>query len=97
MYDDNDIKIINIQSDFMKELTRAERIHPNWPTDVIRAAAILSEEAGEFVREANTFDVCEAGIENTQRERMRTEAIQVGTMAIRFLMHIDDYEPGRGQ
>jgi len=69
------------------ELGRAESIHPIWPKDAIHAAAVVSEEAGELVQAANDF-VYDQG----SKDRMQTEAIHTGAMAIRFLIHKDAYE-----
>lgn len=33
----------------MQEIARAEEIHPDWPQDVVRAAATVAEEAGELI------------------------------------------------
>ena len=61
------------------------KIHPVWPTDPVHAAAKLSEEAGEVLQAAN--DILEW--KSTDIERMKTEAIQAGAMAIRFLLNIE--------
>lgn len=64
-----------IMDDLIKELRRAEQIHPDWPEDLIHAAAIVSEEAGELVKAANQGD----------KVSMKREAIHTGAMVIRFL------------
>jgi len=65
------------------ELAKAEEKHPAWPKDIIHQAAILSEEAGEVVKEAN--DIAHHG---KSRDEICTEVAQVGAMAIRMLMHL---------
>lgn len=85
-----------ITRDILDELSRAVEKHPIWPIDAIHAAAILSEEAGELVQAANDFHDIYPGhlIEyREKREHMKTEATQVGAMAIRFLMHLKEYQP----
>jgi hypothetical protein len=67
------------------ELVRAEMMFPVYPTDVIHAAAIVAEEAGELVRAANNvyhYDSVE------HRENLLGEAIQVTASGLRFLMEI---------
>ncbi|WP_145960323.1 hypothetical protein [Leminorella richardii] len=73
------------------ELTRASIAHPKWPTDAVHASAILNEEAGELTQAAIDFHFYV-----DDRERMREEAIQVGAMALRFLMNLDGYKPEGG-
>lgn len=69
------------------ELCRATSKHPNWPTDAIHASAILHEEAGELTQATIDFHFYHG-----DRERMREEVIQVGAMALRFLMNLESYE-----
>lgn len=77
------------------ELAEAEKKHPSWPTDAIHAAAILAEEVGELVQSANDFHYfgeSHRPLEPSMKWRMEREAIQCGAMAIRFLLHLDEYE-----
>jgi len=71
-----------------QELGRAETIHPVWPEDAIHAAAIVSEEAGELVQAANDF-IYDSGA----KDKMQTEAVHTGAMAIRFLINEYRREP----
>lgn len=68
----------------MAELERAGKIHPAWPTDLVKASAILAEEAGETLRAANTFDETRSG-----KKEIITEAVQTAAMAIRLLKNIN--------
>jgi NTP pyrophosphatase (non-canonical NTP hydrolase) len=71
----------------LKELDRATKKFPEWPTDPVHAAAVVGEEAGELTRAALQFNwECGPSL------AMMDEAIQTGAMALRFLMHIDDYK-----
>ncbi len=38
------------------EMNKAVEKHPEWPTDPVKRAAIVIEEAGEVIREANHLD-----------------------------------------
>lgn len=67
----------------LNELQRAINKFPEWPDDVIHAAAIVNEEAGELIRAALQYEY-----EGGDYEEMRKEAIQVGAMALRFLMNL---------
>lgn len=78
------MKIEQILCLVMAELERAERIHPMWPTDLVKASAILAEEAGETLRAANTFDEIRSG-----KKEIITEAVQTAAMAIRLLKNIN--------
>ena len=90
--------IMDILDKFHAEMKRAERKHPGWPTDPVHAAAVLQEEAGELVQAALQFTY-----EGGSAEHMREEAVQVGAMALRFLLNAyamqsrpskDVYRPG---
>jgi len=68
----------------MAELERTEKIHPAWPSDLVKASAILAEEAGETLRAANSFDETRSG-----KKEIITEAVQTAAMAIRLLKNIN--------
>ncbi len=78
------MKIEQILCLVMAELERAEKIHPAWPADLVKASAILAEEAGETLRAANTFDETRSG-----KKEIITEAVQTAAMAIRLLKNIN--------
>ncbi len=69
------------------ELERAESKHPDWPTDIIHAAAIVGEESGELTRAALQWTYEDGHIDETQKE-----AIQVAVTAIRFLSGLGNYK-----
>lgn len=70
-----------------EELKRAQAKFPLWPDDPVHAAAVVNEESGELIRAALQFNW-----EGGESASMLEEAVQVGAMAIRFLMSIKDYE-----
>lgn len=76
-------------TEILRELERAETIHPNWPSDPVHAAAILAEEAGEVVKAVNNVVTKHKGDSD-----YRTEAIQCAAMCIRFLKNLDKYDWG---
>lgn len=67
------------------ELKRAEAKHPEWPTDIIHAAAIVGEESGELTRA--TLQTVYESSDQTMLASCKEEAIQVAVVAIRFLKH----------
>mgnify|MGYP001251286183 FL=1 len=71
------------------ELQRAKKEHPNWPDHVVAQAAIVSEEAGELLKEAlqMKYEKTDAA---TSIEAMKQEAIQTAAMAIRFLENLKE-------
>lgn len=71
-------------------LRHAEEKWPGWGKDPVHAVAVLAEEAGELVKAANEFYW-----ENGSRDQMIKEAAQVGAMALRFLIGMDDYEKAK--
>lgn len=68
--------ILNI----VAELQRAEQKHPQWPTDIIHAAAVVGEESGELTQAALQYHYENGGMATCQ-----VEAIHVAVTAIRFL------------
>jgi NTP pyrophosphatase (non-canonical NTP hydrolase) len=67
----------------VRELRIAEEKHPCWPDDIVHAAAILAEEAGEVVKDA--LDVHYSG---KSTDDLKIEIAQVGAMAIRMLENL---------
>ena len=70
-----------------KELTKAVAKFPEWPVDPIHASQVVQEEAGELGQATLQW-----AYESGNRTSCLNEAIQAGAMAIRFLMHINDYK-----
>jgi hypothetical protein len=80
--------IKDVVDHILEEYVRASDLY-TFPTDVIHAAAIVVEEAGELLQAAN--DTYYRDIVG-HRENLLTEAIQTGAMAVRFLEHIGNYK-----
>lgn len=71
----------------LEEYDKATSKHPDWPTDIIHASAIVAEESGELTRAA-----LQHHYENGSLEAAKKEAVQVAVTAIRFLEELDRYE-----
>ncbi len=80
------VQYMTISSEIIDEAIRASKIHPKWPTDVVHAVSILTEESGELMKAAIEYHY-----NNGDIEAVREEAIQTGAMALRVLMNIDKY------
>ena len=78
------MKFENIIALIMAEIERAERLHPAWPGDVVKAAAIVAEEAGETLQAANDYDESRSG-----KSQIATEAVHTAATAIRLLKNIN--------
>ena len=70
--------------ELLAEVERAERLHPEWPEDVIHQVAIMVEEAGEAMRAALNY-VYHGG----ELSELQDELVQTGAMVIRCLEDID--------
>ncbi len=77
--------MVTIIEDILDEVKRAETKHPEWPSDIIHASAIVGEESGELTRACLQF-IYEGG----SKLEARKEAIQVACTAIRFLKALDE-------
>jgi len=64
----------------LTELEKAEKKHPKWPKDYVKRAAIVLEEAGELIREANLLDEGKGSLEN-----IKTECVQTAATSLRLL------------
>jgi hypothetical protein len=64
----------------LKELERAEKLHPQWPISTLDQVAIMVEEAGETIRAALNYKYHGGSI-----DEVRTELIQTGAMCVRCL------------
>jgi hypothetical protein len=71
------------------EVERAQRLHPAWPSDPLHALAILGEEFGELTRAMVqlTYETEKVSSPSGVAE----EALQTAAMAIRLLLHLNDY------
>jgi len=67
----------------LNEVARAEAKFPDWPSDMIHAAAIVNEESGELTRAALQWTYEGGDIIEAQKE-----AVQTAAVCIRFLRGI---------
>lgn len=71
----------------LSEMNRAQRKHPHWPTDNVKRAAIVLEEAGEVIREANQLDEGKGSLTD-----LRNELIQCAGTCLRMLDVLNEDE-----
>lgn len=79
---------MNTQSvidEVLQELDRAHLKHPTWPHNLFHRMAILTEEIGELNQAA-----VQHVDDGAPQDRIRKEAIQVATVAIRLIMSLPD-------
>ena len=79
------MKIETIIGLVMAEIDRAENLHPVWPHDIVKAAAVPVEEAGELLKAANDH-----GEKRTSYQPVITEAVHTAASAIRFLKNLEE-------
>lgn len=63
------------------ELHRTRQLYPLWPADLVHAAAVVTEEAGEVLKAANDVQ----WHNKSSREELTRETIQMIAMGIRLL------------
>ena len=80
-----DMDIFTFMDAVYQELKAAEAKHPVFPADIIRATAIMAEEAGEAIREANRI----ADDGDGSVEEWKTELLQTAAMCFRILKNFD--------
>lgn len=65
------------------ELRSAESLHPNWPTNIFEALAVVQEGVGELAQAC--LGVKHKG---ASEDRVFEEAVQVAAMGLRFLFNL---------
>ena len=75
------------------EVAKATAKFPTWPTRVIDAGNVVSEEAGELAKACLQATYEKHKIEDGD---LQMEAVQTGAMAVRFLMSMDRYDYSEG-
>lgn len=75
-----------IIDEIIAEVARAQAKFPDWPTDIIHAAAIVGEESGELTQAALQWTY-----ESGKLSEAKKEAVQVACTAIRFLIGLGNF------
>lgn len=70
-----------ILADVLAEVARAESIHPEWPDDVIHAAAVVAEESGELIQAALQYRYESGDLADVRKEAMHTAATAIRLIA----------------
>lgn len=71
--------------EILTEMRRATEKHPVWPVSPVERAAIIAEEAGEVIREANHIREGNGDI-----KALRMELIQTAATCIRMINIMDE-------
>ena len=79
------MKIEIALAQIFSEVERAEKLHPDWPTNPIHQAAIVTEEAGELLQASLNHNEHKGS-----KKAMITEAIHTTASVIRFLKNINE-------
>lgn len=74
------------------ELQRARTKYPQWPLDIVHAAAIAAEESGEVTKAVNNF-YWRQGADTV--DDIRAEAVQAIAMLWRFLVETPAMQEGQ--
>lgn len=73
------------------ELQRARAKYPQWPLDIIHAAAVANEEVGEVVKSVNNYFWLHG--EDTVAD-IHQEAVQAIAMLVRFVTETPAMQEG---
>lgn len=87
-------KAVAIIDEIVAEVEKAARKFPTWPTRIIDAGNVVSEEAGELAK------ACLQVTYEKHKETLdgvRMEAIQTAAMCVRFLASMDRYDCSPGE
>jgi len=79
---------MKIVKEILKEVERATKKFPTWPTDPLHAVAVLGEEFGELTKAVLQFTY---EPHKTTLDEIRVEAVQTAAMALRFAASLEDY------
>lgn len=77
----------NLMLALADELDRAEKLHPDWPKDIVYQACILMEEAGEFMQAVMNYKFHGGSLECVVQEVQQT-----GAMVLRFMKNLPECE-----
>ena len=79
------MKIEIALAQIFSEIDRAEKLHPDWPSNPIHQAAIVTEEAGELLQASLNHNEHKGS-----KKAIITEAIHTAASALRFLKNIEE-------
>lgn len=85
---DRRMRLARLTRMMIEELDRAEIKHPEWTSDAVHAAGILSEESGEAMQAAVDFN---ATGDRDNLVCLETETIQTGAMCLRLLLNLQEF------
>lgn len=85
---DRRMRLARLTRMMVEELDRAEIKHPEWTSDAVHAAGILSEESGEAMQAAVDFN---ATGDRDNLVCLETETIQTGAMCLRLLLNLQEF------
>ena len=80
---------MTVINEVLSELERATVLYPTWPNDPLHALAVLGEEFGELTKATLQFTYEPQKVTHAQ---LRSEAVQVAAMALRYIVSLDVYE-----
>lgn len=82
----------DVLKSILKELSRAEELHPGWPSDILHGIVIIGEEFGEATKATYEFVY-----ENKSLSAVQEELIQTAAMCVRMLCNLHTYNTKDGE
>ena len=78
-----------ITREIFDELKASKEKHPEYPKDLIHAAAIIAEKSGELIQAAIDFEYSNLLYKKSQIKKIKDEAIQTAAVCVRLLENME--------
>jgi hypothetical protein len=87
-----DKELYDILSKILIEMKQDQELRPDWTTDPIKAATLVSEAAGELITQTTNYFIAtrQGADQKDLRAEIHKKALLTAALAIRFLWHFKE-------